>query len=419
MVNIPREKTLDSALALLKEGNTFISSRCKRYHSDIFCTRLLFKKTYCIHGAEAARIFYRNGALARRGAIPGTTLRLLQDKGSVATLDDDAHHARKAMFMSLMSSASIYQLTQRAEFHWQQRAVQWQQKDAVDIFPELEKILFQAVCDWTCVPVKASEINLHTEQISAMIDGAGAVGKRNIYGLLKRRSCEKWLENIILQTRANQISPPKNSVLAVIACHREADKKLLHPGVAAVELLNILRPTVAVARYWLFMIIALHHYPRCRQHILVGSPEYTLWFVQEVRRYYPFFPFIGGIVRKDFNWREHTFPRGCRLLLDVYGTNRDPDIWQYPDTFEPERFRDRLIDPYNFIPQGGGDYLTDHRCAGEQITLALMRTAANLLTGNMSYRLEEATYNIDFTRMPAMPHTTVIMHDIKLHKPNP
>lgn len=61
-------------------------------------------------GEEATRAFYEPGRFTRRGALPPTALMLLQDRGSVALLDGEAHRQRKAMFMSLMSPAAIARL---------------------------------------------------------------------------------------------------------------------------------------------------------------------------------------------------------------------------------------------------------------------------------------------------------------------
>jgi fatty-acid peroxygenase len=104
--------------------------------------------------------------------------------------------------------------------------------------------------------------------------------------------------------------------------------------VAAVELINVLRPTVAVARYIISAALALHTYPQCQQKLQGGDDEYLELFVQGVRRFYPFFPFVGGRVQEEFDWQGHHFAKGTWLLLDLYGTNHDSRIWK-----EPERFR--------------------------------------------------------------------------------
>lgn len=61
------------------------------------------------------------------------------------------------------------------------------------------------------------------------------------------------------------------------------------------ELINLLRPTVEVAWFVMFAALALHQYPECRDKLDAGQDDYLERFVQEVRRFYPFFP---------INWRS-------------------------------------------------------------------------------------------------------------------
>ncbi|MES0069597.1 hypothetical protein NKJ73_27915 [Mesorhizobium sp. M0074] len=78
---IPRA-AFDSTLALLREGYDFISARCRRMNTDIFATRLMLRPAICVRGAEAAEMFYGGDHFTRIGAMPQTTLRLLQDKAA-------------------------------------------------------------------------------------------------------------------------------------------------------------------------------------------------------------------------------------------------------------------------------------------------------------------------------------------------
>src|SRR5690606_8806230 len=111
----------------------------------------------------------------------------------------------------------------------------------------------------------------------------------------------------------------------------------------------------------------------CQQRLRdAGSADYPQWFVQEVRRFYPFFPAAAAVVKQDFVWQGYTFPEGRRVMLDLYGTNHDPRAWESPETFSPERFSAWPDSPFTLIPQGGGDHFSGHRCAGEWMTIELM-----------------------------------------------
>lgn len=118
MPPIPRDTSLDSTLALLREGYTFIPNRRRRYGTDIFATRLMLRPVVCITGGEAAEFFYGGDRFTRKRSLPPTTLRLLQDKGSVQLLDGEAHQWRKRMFMSLMTPSSLERLSTAAASGW-------------------------------------------------------------------------------------------------------------------------------------------------------------------------------------------------------------------------------------------------------------------------------------------------------------
>ena len=92
--------------------------------------------------------------------------------------------------------------------------------------------------------------------------------------------------------------------------------------------------------YLTFAALALHDYPACRECVCArGDDDYPLFFAQEVRRFYPFFPAVGAETRHDFEWNGYHFPKGMPVLLDLYGTNHDERTWTAPNEFQPERFR--------------------------------------------------------------------------------
>jgi fatty-acid peroxygenase len=209
MAPIPRDHQLDSTLALLSDGYTFISRRCRRYDSDLFETRLMLQKVICMMGEEAASVFYHANRFTRIGAMPKTALRLLQDTGSVALLDGKDHRWRKQMFMSLMTPGGIQQLSKMAAEQWHAAMSKWETQDRVVLLPEVQEILYRAVCMWTGVPLDDSEVKQRTREIDAMIDGSGAFGPRNWRGTLLWVRTERWLQKIIKPSSGEAITLPK------------------------------------------------------------------------------------------------------------------------------------------------------------------------------------------------------------------
>jgi fatty-acid peroxygenase len=413
MAAIPRERTVDSSLALLKEGYTFIGSRCQRLGSDIFRTRLMGQPAICLFGAEASEMFFTPGRFTRKGALPPTTLRLLQDLGSVHQLDDEAHFQRKQMFLSVMRPAEAERLAAVFADHWQARIPTWETMPEVALFDEIEALLCRAVCSWAGIPVSERSARKRTAEFAAMLEGAGAIGSRLVRGLLLRNRCERWARRVIERVREGSREAPPESAAYAIAWHRRPDGALLDAGVAAVELINVLRPTVAIAYFVTFAAVALHEHPAWAERLRTGSPQEVEWFVQEVRRISPLFPLSAGRVLQPFEWRGHHVAAGTWMILDLYGTNRDPRSWDDPHVFRPERFRDWDGSPFNFIPQGGGDHATGHRCPGEWATIEILKQAVQLLTATMRYDVPEQDLRVDLSRMPTLPNSRFVIRNVQ------
>jgi fatty-acid peroxygenase len=389
-------------MALFRLGYGYIGERCRLLHTDLFETRLLLQPTICFLGAEAARVFYDTEHMRRLGAMPWRVRNTLLGSGGVQSLDGPAHRQRKEMFMGLMLPERIGQLSELAREEWRAALQRWHKQERVTLLDEAQQIFCRAVCRWSGVPLPESEVALRTGDFAAMIDGAAAIGPRYWRSRLARVRGEGWCRGLIRGTRAGELEPEPDTALAVIAFHRDVDGRLLEPNVAAVELLNVLRPTVAIATYVTFAALALHRFPDSRPSDSEGGRDLQN-FINEVRRYFPFFPFAAAVVGRTFEWRGYRFPKGHRVLLDLYGTDHDSRLWEAPEQFRPDRFERDEIDAFALIPQGGGDPYVHHRCAGEWITIALLKDATEFLQRDAKYRVPEQDLSVDLGRMPARP----------------
>lgn len=408
MPRIPRDELPDSSLAFRKYGYAFIGRRCERFGSDIFETRLLGKRWYCVRGADAARMFYVPNRFTRRGGLPPSALKLLQDEGSVATLDAQAHRQRKLMFMALMVPARLDALARLAADGLRGRARQWRQGSRLQLHDVFRSILCEAASVWIGIPYSAQDVRRLTHECAQMIDNAGTLGPANWRARWLRRRTERFLRGLVGDVRAGRLELPPDSPLRAIAAHRGTDGALLTPAVAAVELLNLLRPTVAIARFMTFAALALHQHRESAAWLLADEAHLEP-FVQEVRRFYPFFPAVAGVARGSFAWREFRFQAGDRFILDLYGTNHDPRLWPAPETFLPQRFIGWAGDAFTLIPQGGGDYYENHRCAGEWLTIAVMKAMLRTLVHEVRYEVPPQDLRVRLSRMPALPESGLVV----------
>lgn len=413
-MTIPRDRTLDNTFRLLySEGYEFISNRCRQFGTDIFSTRIMFKEAVCMQGAEAAQQFYTPGRFTRRGALPSFALSLLQDRGSVLTLDRENHHLRKQMFLSLMTREKLSWLAELTAFHWWAEARNWQRMDNIVLLHEAHVPLCAAICEWSGLHLREGLIRRRAREFEAMIDGTGSIGLRNWRGHRMRGRTEKWVRNIVSRIRTGRLRPPEGSAAAVISRFRDINGHPLDTKTAAVELLNILRPAVANARYLAFAALALHEHPEWREKIM-RSDQYLAAFVDEVRRFYPFVPLVGGRVIEPFQWRNHRFKKRDWVLFDLYGTNHDPRIWGDANTFRPERHLERQFGPYELVSHGAGDHGVTHRCPGEWITVEILKSVLRLMACEISYDVPRQDLSIDLSRIPAQPASGFIVTNLRV-----
>lgn len=407
---------LDHSLALLADPYRYISRRCRQAGVEAFKTRLLGRRTICMSGPRAAQLFYDPQRFMREGAAPEALKSTLFGHGAVQGLDGAAHRRRKSLFMMLAAPAHAAELAAMVEAGWARRVAGWGPAPVV-LYREAQMVLAEAVCAWAGVPLAGRDLPLRTGQLVSLFDEAAPNSWRHLRSRWRRHLAQRWAAGLIRAVRAGRLAVPARTdgsprALALVAHATDAQGALLPERIAAVELLNVLRPTVAVSVYVVQALHALHHHPQWRQPLLAGDAVASECFMQEVRRFYPFFPAAVARAREDFDWGGVHFRAGQRVLLDLYGTNHDPSSWAQPHLFRPQRFLERMPGLFDFIPQGGGEAAHGHRCPGEGIALALMTASVRALAA-LEWSLPRQDLHIDMRRLPALPRSGFVVCDVQ------
>ncbi|HET7627147.1 MAG TPA: cytochrome P450 [Bacillales bacterium] len=411
-VEMPRDENVDDTFALLREGYQFIKNRADRLETDVFETRLLGQKAICLSGEKAARLFYDPDLIQRKGAVPKPVQKTLFGEKAIQSLDGDAHLHRKKLFLSLMVPSEQERLAKMTFEQWRARLSDWASAETIVLLEEAKRVLCEASCKWAGVPLEDGETEQRAEDFYAMVDAFGGIGPRHWKGRNARKRTEQWLEQMINEVREGKRKVTEGCALYEWTYFKDVEGKWLDAHMAAVELINVIRPTVAIANYLTFCVLALHEHPESVASLRTGEEAHLDRFVQEVRRYYPFAPFLGARVKKDFQWKGYAFKKGTLVLLDVYGTNRDPHLWEEPNEFRPERFSEWGVGLFEFIPQGGGDRSKTHRCPGEGITVEVMKASVDFLVNEIEYEVPEQDLSYSLQRIPSLPKSGVVMKNV-------
>lgn len=411
--NMPREIGIDSTINLLKDGYQFIMDRSDRFNSPVFETRLLGQKAICMIGEEAAELFYDEEKFQREGAAPNRVQETLFGKGGVQGLDGSAHKHRKEMFMRIMSKENLGKLNEIVTEQWEDAIARWEEKEEIIFYTEVQEVLAISACRWAGIPVEDGEIDKLTNQLASLFESAASVGPPHWVGRNARNQLEKWMEGLVNDVRSEKLHPPVNSALHQFSLQKDLEGNFLEADIVAVEVLNIIRPIVAVSVYINFLFLALYDHPEEKQKLKAADDNYKQQFIQEVRRFYPFFPFVTALVKTDFIWNDFKFKEGTMTLLDLYGTNHHPDSWDKPDVFQPERFADWKGSPFAFIPQGGGEHYLGHRCAGEWVTLEIMKISLDFLVNHLEYEVPNQDLSLSRNDIPSVPESKIVLSNVR------
>lgn len=413
--DIPHEKGLDNTLTFLKEGYLYITNRRNQLDSDIFTTRILGgKEVICMAGKEAAEVFYDNNHFKRSGAAPNRVLDTLFGQNGVQTLDGQAHEHRKTMFMNFMTRNSLKEISDLVEEEWMNVLPKWEKAESVELYEESKRILTMAVSRWVGIPLGERDMDELSEQLANMFESAEKVGRKHMKGKHSRKKVESWIEELIEEIRSGKNIVAEDTPLYQIAIHKDLNGELLEKEVAAVEVLNLLRPTVAISVYITLSGLALHDFPEKKAKLKIENQSYYKMFVQEIRRYYPFFPVAPAIVKDDFIWNGYELKKDTLVLLDLYGNNHHPDLWDDPKAFIPDRFEDWDESPFDLVPQGGGEYISGHRCAGEWLTIEVMKKCLDILVNKIEYTVpSNQDFDMKMNEMPSVPKSGFMMKDVK------
>ncbi|GAB4830788.1 hypothetical protein Ancab_040197 [Ancistrocladus abbreviatus] len=121
----------------------------------------------------------------------------------------------------------------------------------------------------------------------------------------------------------------------------------------------------------------------------IARLPYLQSVIKETLRLHPPLPFLlPRKVDTDFQLCGFTVPKSAQVLINAWAIGRDPNFWENPDSFEPERFLGSEIDfkgqHFELIPFGAGRRL----CVGMPLALRMVPFILGSLLHYFDWKLE-------------------------------
>lgn len=412
-------------VGLLRQGYTF-ASRVRRQRTGADDDRpvpvhLLGRRALLLRGVPGVRTFYDTSLVEREGAMPLPIRGSLFGAGAVHGLDDEAHRHRKATFVRVCyDDAQVERIAPMVEAELREAHQRWS-KHPDSVYDSTVIAYGRAALRWAGIEGRDAELDVQARRLGDIVEGFGHLSLDHVRAWRDRARTDRWFAQLIRDQRAGRRTAAPGTSLHEWAAHRELDGTLLDPRTAGIELQNTIRPHIAVSRFAAFAAKALVEHPQWRERIqaetaergtLAGGPLATA-FAQEVRRTALFVPMLPAFARTDFEHHGEKVTKRERVLIDILGSNTDPEAWENPESFDPERFVGLEGSAYErieaFIPQGGGDVRTGHRCPGEKIVIGSLASTIAVLSED-DVVIHEEGLEVDPHRMPTKPASGAIVH---------
>lgn len=416
MEKVPEIKIkLTDVTERLDEGYLLLSELRKKAGAPVVKAKLLNKEVIAVYGNEAARKFYDPSNFKREGAMPKVVLKTLFGEDGVQTLDGETHKNRKTVFMDLMTPKRMEEYHRILDKNLSEKLDH--QQGEFELFDLSKDVLFRSICEWAGIDLSKmskEEIDQLAEYQISMISSAVTNPATHIKGIENRKKSEKWAQSLIEQARTTPVAGKEDVALYAFANAKDDNGNLLPIGVAAVELLNVIRPTVALTVWVALMGHALFSRPDIYQRLHAEFNKLQDSFIQEMRRYYPFFPMLPAFAKQDVEIDGYLIPTGSWVVLDLYGTNHDKRAIETPEVFRISRYlgKEKHIsydEEYEMIAQGGGKFEAMHRCAGEWITLHTLRVFSDQLVNKYQFSVPEQDWEIPMNQFPTFPKSKAVL----------
>lgn len=125
---------------------------------------------------------------------------------------------------------------------------------------------------------------------------------------------------------------------------------------------------------------------RLDETVFASDDSYLDAVIKEAMRVRPAVVITARYVAQPFELDGLSVPQGTFVVPFIFNVHRRPDIYPEPLKFRPERFLERPVDPYAWIPFGGGT----RKCLGGPFALFETRVILRTILQHARFRTTTA-----------------------------
>jgi cytochrome P450 len=363
---------------------------------------------------------------------PGEGARVLEPilgRHSVILLDESAHMEQRKLMLPAFHGERMRALTGLMSELAEREVASWPAGEPVALHPRLQRltleIILRAVFGLERGPrldrlrdLLTEVLEFGTSPLSVLPALQRALRWTRAQRRFEatRRDTDTLIFELIAERRAAPDGAERDDILAVLIGARHEDDTPMTDQEIRDELMTALvagHETTASELAW--ALERLSREPRVSarltEEIDAGeSDDYLSATITEILRIRPVVPNAEPrLTKREVQIGGFRYPPGVLLLASAQLLHHDPEIYESPHEFRPERFLERPPGTYTWIPFGGGR----RRCLGASFAVQEMKIALAAVLSR--YRLAPAGDRPETTRRRGITFSpsrqaTVVLH---------
>ncbi|HEY6421991.1 MAG TPA: cytochrome P450 [Pseudonocardiaceae bacterium] len=390
--DIPGRSGPEESLAAAEGGGFGWSEQRAAEFGDVCRTTFLGQDAVLLTGEVGIRAFYDTERVARAGVLPQWAIALLGDGvvNVVPSLDGEPHTNRKHALLRAMAPEALRVYLPAIDAVVSGYAEQWEQAKEVDWIQELQRMAFFALSQVITGTGGSDDLLAKYRQVSETLFGGGD----HDAGVVARDGLLSWYRNALAGKRRPGELP--TDVMGVLAHNGDlTDEQIV------AETQHMFVGSGGVWRVCCNLLAFMESRPelldRARTEIgtfgippsfedLAGS-TYLQSLVEETARLTPAINVQMGRTVQPLEIHGFTVPAGTLVLGGFHATNLSPRIYAEAGDFNPARpgCPYSKSSPFTYVPFGGGDARTGHRCLGEQLVYLTVKAVLSRLARDYTW----------------------------------
>ena len=378
----------------------FFGSAHRRY-GDVFTVHVTGQTWVVLAHPDLVKQAFASGPAEVDSGVANEPLRPLIGTRNVLLLDGDEHLRRRKLVLPPFHGERMRAYTPIIEEATRAQLARWPMGRTHAALPVMQAITLDVILRAVFGVEDAGRMDrlrAAVSEVMAWVTGLRAAFVFSFLGYERlervrtfRRQMAAMDAEVFAEIARRREQPPGDDVLSLLLEARFEDGTGLSDQDLRDELVTLLvagHETTTALLAWAFQELAFA--PRAWERLAAGEDGWADAVVTETLRLHPPVPLVVRRLRTPQQFDGFALPAGATVAPCATVLHRDPEIWDEPEAFRPERFLGKRPPAGAWLPFGGGV----RRCLGAAFAQFEARTVLSEVA--RSYELRPAGRRVEW-----------------------